>query len=50
MSKRTRQYLGLLTAVAAGGFTYMTLCAVFWKATGNRRILAVIRKSSKAAK
>ena len=43
-------WAALLTAVAAGGFTYMTLCAVFWKATGNRRILAVIRKSSKAAK
>ena len=41
---------GLFLCVAAGGATYLTLCALWWMATRNRRILSVLRKSPKPAK
>ena len=40
----------LALRVALGAIVYIALCALLWMWTGNRRILAVIRKSSKTAK
>ena len=40
----------LALRVALGAVVYGALCALLWMWTGNRRILAVVRKSSKAAK
>ena len=43
-------WLGLMIQVAAGGITYVMLCFVWWKITGNRHILGILRKSAKSAK
>ena len=40
----------LALRVALGAIVYIALCALLWMRTGNRRILAIIRKSSKTAK
>ena len=40
-------WLGLAVQVAAGGIAYISLCFLWWKASGNKRILAVIRKNGK---
>ena len=40
-------WLGLAVQVAAGGIAYISLCLLWWKVTGNKRILAVIRKNGK---
>ena len=41
---------GLAVQVAAGGVTYVALCLLWWKLTGNRHILGVLKKSAKSAK
>lgn len=43
-------WLGLMIQAAAGGITYVMLCFVWWKITGNRHILGILRKSAKSAK
>ena len=40
-------WLGLAVQVAAGGFAYIALCLLWWKLSGNKRILAVVRKNGK---
>ncbi len=40
-------WAGLALQVAVGGFTYAALCLVWWKITGNKHILAVLRKKGK---
>ena len=37
-------WIGLAIQVAVGGFTYVALCLVWWKVSGNQHILAVLRK------
>ena len=43
-------WLGLGVQVAAGGVTYIALCLVWWKITGNRHILGILKKSAKPGK
>lgn len=43
-------WVGLAVQVAAGGIVYVALCLVWWKITGNRHILGVIKKSAKGGK
>ena len=43
-------WLGLGVQVAAGGVTYIALCLVWWKITGNRHILGILKKSPKPGK
>ena len=43
-------WLGLGVQVAAGGLTYIALCLAWWKITGNRHILGILKKSAKPGK
>lgn len=43
-------WLGLAVQVAAGGLVYAALCLGWWRITGNRHILGILRKSAKSAK
>ena len=43
-------WLGLGIQVAAGGVTYVVLCVAWWKFTGNRHILGILKKSAKPGK
>ena len=43
-------WLGLGVQVAVGGVTYIALCLVWWKITGNRHILGILKKSAKPGK
>ena len=43
-------WMGLAVQVAAGGFTYGTLCLMWWKITGNKHILGILGKKTKSAK
>ena len=43
-------WLGLGVQVAVGGAAYGVLCLAWWKITGNRHILGVLKKSAKSAK
>ena len=43
-------WLGLAVQVAVGGVVYVALCLGWWKITGNRHILGVIKKSAKSGK
>ena len=43
-------WMGLAAQVAAGGVIYAALCLLWWKLTGNRHILGVLKKSAKSAK
>ena len=43
-------WLGLAVQVAVGGVVYVALCLVWWRLTGNRHILGVIRKTTKGGK
>ena len=43
-------WLGLGVQVAAGGAVYVGLCLVWWKISGNRHILGVLKKSAKDGK
>ena len=43
-------WLGLGVRVAVGGVVYVALCLGWWKITGNRHILGVIKKSAKSGK
>ena len=40
-------WLGLAVQVAVGGIVYVALCLVWWKISGNRHILGVLKKSAK---
>ena len=40
----------LAEQVAVGGVVYVALCLVWWRLTGNRHILGVIRKTTKGGK
>ena len=43
-------WLGLMVQVAVGGAVYVALCLLWWKLSGNRRILRVLKKSAKSGK
>ena len=43
-------WLGLAAQVAAGGLAYVALCLVWWKISGNRHILGILKRSTKSAK
>ena len=43
-------WLGLGVQVAVGGVIYVALCLVWWKITGNRHILGVLKKTAKGGK
>lgn len=43
-------WLGLAVQVAVGGAVYGALCLIWWNISGNRRILGLLHKKSKAGK
>ena len=43
-------WLGVAAQVAVGGAVYVLLCLVWWKVSGNRHILGVLKKSAKSGK
>ncbi len=43
-------WLGLAAQVAAGGIVYVALCLAWWKISGNRHILAILRRKTKMGK
>ena len=43
-------WLGLAVQVAAGGAVYVGLCLLWWRLTGNRHILGVLKRKAKQDK
>ena len=43
-------WIGLAVQVVLGGVVYVALCLVWWKISGNRHILGIIRKTAKGGK
>ena len=43
-------WLGLAVQVAVGGAVYVALCLGWWKVSGNRHILGVLKKTAKSGK
>ncbi len=43
-------WIGLMIQVASGGCTYILLCLIWWKMTGNRHILGILQRSAKGDK
>ena len=43
-------WIGLAVQVAVGGIVYVGLCFAWWRITGNRHILGVIKKTAKGGK
>ena len=43
-------WLGLAVRVVTGGVAYVTLCIVWWRISGNRHILGILKKTAKSVK
>ena len=43
-------WTGIAVQMAAGGAVYVALCLLYWKITGNRHILGVLKKKARSGK